>query len=151
MPFGLGLHPWFDRTPGVRLQAPAQGMWLAGPDVLPVAHGAPPADANFVQPASLPQRLVDNCFDGWSGVARIHWQDRGIGLQIESSPRLSYYVLYCPPLKPVFCFEPVTHPIDAFNLPEPFVRAGLAVLARGERVTMRVTFRAALLPAIGQR
>lgn len=142
MPFGLGLHPWFDRTPGVRLQAPAAGMWTAAPDVLPLGHGVPPPDASFQQLAPLPQRLIDNCFDGWSGVAQIRWDDRGVCLHIETSPRLPYYVLFCPPLKPVFCFEPVTHPIDAFNLPEPFERAGLAVLASGQRAAVRVTFRA---------
>jgi aldose 1-epimerase len=142
MPFGLGLHPWFDRTPGVRLQAPAEGMWIAGPDVLPLAHGVPPPDASFQQFAPLPQRLVDNCFSGWSGVAQIRWEDRGVGLRIESAPPLPYYVLYCPALKAVFCFEPVTHPIDAFNLPEPFAGAGLAVLTPGQRLSIRVTFRA---------
>jgi aldose 1-epimerase len=146
MPFGLGLHPWFDRTPGVALEAPAQGMWVAGPDVLPIAHGAPPRDVNFQQLAPLPQRLVDNCFSGWGGVAQIRWDDRGVGLRIESSPAVSYYVLFCPPSKPVFCFEPVTHPIDAFNLPEPFVRAGLTVLAPGQRLAFRVTF-TLLVPA----
>ena len=141
MPFGLGLHPWFERTDGVRLQALAQGMWAAGPDVLPTTHDLPPRDANFEQLAPLPQRLIDNCFSGWNGVAQIHWQDRGVGLRIESSPRLPYYVLYCPTHKPVFCFEPVTHPIDAFNLPEPFTLAGLTPLAPGERTSIRVTFR----------
>ena len=141
MPFGLGLHPWFDRTPGVRLQAPATGMWLAGPDVLPVAHGPTPLDASFQQLAPLPPRLVDNCFTGWSGAAQIRWEDRGMGLDIESTPPLPYYVLFCPLRKPVFCFEPVTHPIDAFNLPEPFARAGLALLAPGQRLSIRVVFR----------
>ena len=49
-------------------------------------------------------------------------------------------MLFCPPLKPVFCFEPVTHPIDAFNLPEPFARAGLAVLQPGESTAIEVSF-----------
>jgi aldose 1-epimerase len=142
MPFGLGLHPWFDRTPGVRLLAPAQGMWSAGPDVLPVAHGPPPSDVDFGQARPLPHRLVDNCFTGWSGVAEIRWEDLGLGLRIESSPPLPYYVLFCPVVKPLFCFEPVTHPIDAFNLPEPFARAGLAVLAPGERLSICVSFQA---------
>jgi aldose 1-epimerase len=141
MPFGLGLHPWFDRTPGVRLQAPAEGMWLAGPDVLPVAHDAPPPDASFQPLAALPQRLVDNCFTGWSGVAQIRWEDRAVARHIESTPPLPYQVLFCPPLKPVFCFEPVTHPIGAFDLPEPFARASLSPLAPGQRRSNRVTFR----------
>ncbi len=142
MPFGLGLHPWFERTQGVRLQAHATGMWVAGPDVLPVGHGPTPPDASFERAAPLPQRLIDNCFGGWSGVATIRWEDRGVGLEIESSPRLPYYVLFCPVGRPVFCFEPVTHPIDAFNLPDPFARAGLVALAPAERLSIRVTFRA---------
>jgi aldose 1-epimerase len=142
MPFGLGLHPWFERTQGVRLQAPATGMWVAGPDVLPIGHGPPPPDASFEKAAPLPQRLIDNCFEGWSGVATIRLEDRGVGLQIESSPRLPYYVLFCPVGRPVFCFEPVTHPIDAFNLPAPFAGAGLVPLAPGERLGIRVTFTA---------
>jgi aldose 1-epimerase len=142
MPFGLGLHPWFERTPGVRLQAPATGMWMAAPDLLPVGHEPPPPDVSFERMSPLPQRLIDNCFSGWGGVATIRWEDRGVGLEIESSPRLPYYVLYCPVGRPVFCFEPVTHPIDAFNLPEPFAGAGLVPLAPGERLSIRVTFRA---------
>ena len=31
IPYGLGQHPWFVRTPGVKLQAKASGMWLEQP------------------------------------------------------------------------------------------------------------------------
>ncbi len=147
MPYGLGLHPWFERTPGVTLHAPARGMWIAGPDVLPVSHTVPPDDVDFGRPRALPNRLVDNCFTGWNGVADVAWPDRGVALQIESKPRLEYYVCFCPVGKPLFCFEPVSHPIDAFNLPEPYIRAGLTVLAPGEQTAIRVMFRARAVEA----
>ena len=38
LPYGLGVHPWFPRTPGTRLTAPVQGVWLCGDDPLPTAH-----------------------------------------------------------------------------------------------------------------
>jgi aldose 1-epimerase len=142
MPYGLGLHPWFERTPDVTLHAPARGMWVGGPDVLPVSHTAPPADADFARPSALPRRLLDNCFTGWNGLAVVTWPERGMALHIDSTPRLDTYVCYCPVGKNVFCFEPVTHPIDAFNLPEPYTRAGLTVLAPGERMSIRVAMRA---------
>ena len=37
-----------------------------------------------------------------------------------------------------FCFEPVSHPIDAFHLPG---RPGLRVLAQGEVLELRVQLR----------
>jgi aldose 1-epimerase len=142
MPYGLGLHPWFDRTPGVLLRAPARGIWLSGDDLLPVGHSAPPEDARFDRVKPLPRRLIDNCFTGWDGTASISWPERGAELRIESTPRLERYVLYCPPGQAHFCFEPVTHDIDAFNLPEPFARGGLKILAPGESLSMRVNFEA---------
>jgi aldose 1-epimerase len=147
MLYGLGLHPWFERTPRVTLHAPAKGMWLGGPDVLPVSHDAPPADADFSQPTPLPRRLLDNCFTGWNGAAVIAWEDRGVALEITSDPRLDYYVCFCPVGKDLFCFEPVTHPIDAFNLPAPHARAGLQVLAPGAGMSMRATMRARSIPS----
>ena len=142
MPYGLGLHPWFERTPRVTLHAPARGIWLAGADVLPVSHGAPPPDADFSRPSPLPKRLLDNCFTGWSGAAVIAWEDRGMALHIETDPPLQYYVCFCPVGKDLFCFEPVTHPIDAFNLPAPHAREGLRVLAPGEGMSLQVRLRA---------
>jgi aldose 1-epimerase len=146
MLYGLGLHPWFERTPQVTLHAPARGMWLGGPDLLPIAHALPPADADFSSPRPLPRRLLDNCFTGWNGTAVIEWKERHVELHIETTPRLTYYVCYCPVGKDLFCFEPVTHPIDAFNLPEPFTRAGLKALAPDEHMSICVTFRAAAKP-----
>ncbi len=49
-----------------------------------------------------------------------------------------YCLLYRPPAGPAFCFEPVTHPIDAFHQPG---QPGLRVLHTGESLSLQVQWR----------
>jgi aldose 1-epimerase len=46
--------------------------------------------------------------------------------------------VYRPGHGPALCFEPITHPIDAFHLPG---RPGLRVLAQGETLRLHVQWR----------
>jgi len=50
----------------------------------------------------------------------------------------AFCLLYRPPVGPAFCFEPVTHPIDAFHLEG---RPGLKTLAKGESLSLDVQWR----------
>lgn len=136
LPFGLGLHPWLPDPLGARLRAGARGAWLSGPDKLPARHVAVPHAWDFTDAAALPQGGVDNVFDGWDGVARVDWPGRGVGLSIEAD--MEYFILYVPPGRDFFCFEPVDHPINAHNLPG---YPGLTVLAPGAVLRRRVLFR----------
>lgn len=140
LPFGLGLHPWFVRTPDVRITAAASGILTVADDLLPIALDPVPADADFNQPRGLPERLIDNSFTGWNGRARIDWLDAGMALEIGTSPALRFYQVYAPPGRPYFCFEPISHPADAFNFPAPDARPGLVVLAPGDSYAIAVTF-----------
>jgi aldose 1-epimerase len=142
LPFGLGLHPWFVRTPQVRLCAAARGIWQVADDLLPIAHAPVPADLDFTRPRGLPERLVDNSFTGWNGSAEIAWSDLGVRLSITTIPSLDYFQLYAPPGREYFCFEPITHPANAFNLPAPHTGAGLTALASGEATAIAVCFSA---------
>ena len=60
---------------------------------------------------------------------RIHRKQRKQSLML---------LLYRPPDQAFFCLEPVTHPIDAFHLPD---RPGLRVLRTGESLAMQVQWR----------
>lgn len=147
LPYGLGLHPWFPRSPQTRLHAPVQGVWLCGNDPLPTAHSTefPPSwDLNGEADVSGGP-LIDNAYTGWSGRARIRWPEQGVALtmavpdfQRPGAQAGSFCLLYRPPQGPAFCFEPVTQPIDAFHLPG---RPGLRVLSRGDRLTLHVEWR----------
>lgn len=140
LPFGLGLHPWLPDPLGARLQARATQVWLSGADKLPSMRSLPPPDWNFIDPAPLPAIGVDNVFEGWDGLAQIQWPGRGIGLAIEAD--MDYFILYAPPGRDFFCFEPVDHPINAHNLPG---YPGLSILGPGASLRRRVVFRGSAL------
>ena len=145
LPYGLGLHPWFPRTPQTRLQAAVQGVWLSGADPLPTVHTTDlPATWDLNSGLDVNGTLVDNAFTGWSGLGRIEWPEHRLRLEMrvpavqDAGQHDGYCLLYRPPAGPAFCFEPVTHPIDAFHVPG---HPGLRVLRAGESLTLQVQWR----------
>jgi aldose 1-epimerase len=143
MPFGLGFHPWIIRTPGTRLQARAAGVWLEDERHLPKGTSPVelPGEWDFSQAKGLPAGWINNAFAGWGGFAEIGWADRGLGLNIRACPQLSTFIVYSPSQEAAFfCFEPVSHPVDAFNLPGDPTSHGLIVLDPGERAQVTASF-----------
>lgn len=141
LPFGLGLHPFFARMPDVRLFAPAQRMWNAAPDHLPLHRQAllPPAD--YRKPTSLPAcREINHSFEGWNGLATIEWPERQLSLELLADT--TRYVLYTPVEADFFCFEPVDHTINAHNLPGHPLAHGLQTLGPGQRLQRHYRFTA---------
>jgi aldose 1-epimerase len=138
MPFGLGVHPFLARDVGTELAAPASGLWLSGEDWLPVRHVSTPPAWQFGVAYPLPDTLVNHAFSGWSGHAAVEWERRRMSLSIDADT--DYYVLYTPPGRDFFCFEPVDHPINAVNLPGGGGANGMTVLARGEQLMRQFSF-----------
>lgn len=135
LPYGAGFHPWFVRDADTVLAAPSKGVWLEQSDHLPKAYDAIAAhpDMDFNRPRPLPARWINNWFDGWNGKASIDWPARGLRVEVEASETLDQYVLFSPAADAdFFCFEPVSHPVDAFNLPAGPDAYGLKVLDPGE-------------------
>ncbi|MCC2962625.1 aldose 1-epimerase [Massilia sp. IC2-278] len=140
LPFGIGLHPWMPDPQGAFLQAGATGVWLSGPDKLPLGREPVPDYWRFERLRSLPWDGVDHAFEGWNGAARIAWPRRGVSLQVQAD--MDYFILYVPPGRDFFCFEPVDHPVNAHNLPG---YPGLTVLAPGATLERRCVFRGSAL------
>lgn len=138
LPFDLGLHPWFPRDPATRLQFFATGQWPetadhlpATPDPVPLDHGGP--WHNF---AALPDGWINAGFSGWDGHAKI-CQGRHATSVSLSATGVGTAILYSPSAKAgFFCFEPVSHPVDAHNLQG---QPGLVPLAPGETLTLSMT------------
>lgn len=146
MPAGLGLHPYFPRTPRCRLHAPVTAMWATDADVLPTALA--PADPRLAAGDGLPvdEVALDNAFAGWSGHAEIRWPERGAALAIDTGPPLSFLVVYSPAGERFFCAEPVSHCTDAFNLAaQGRADTGMLTVDAGARVAATVQFRPRLL------
>jgi len=145
LPYGLGQHPWFLRTPETRLHTQVQGVWLSGSDPMPLAHSTTfPPSWDPRAGLNVNGTLVDNAYTGWSGAARIAWPEHALQLDMhvpaieQRGQNDGFCLLYRPPEGPAFCFEPVTHPIDAFHVDG---QPGLQVLQTGETLTLHVEWR----------
>jgi aldose 1-epimerase len=144
LPFGLGFHPWIVRGAGTLLKAKAERVVLETREHLPAgeAPAASRPEWDFAMARGLPQDWINNAFLGWDGRAAIVWPERELALDVEAEPPLSTYILYSPSDQAgFFCFEPVSHPVDAHNLPGGPEANGLTVLAPQEAVAAACRFR----------
>ena len=106
-PAGLGWHPYFVKRSRSRISFAASGRWGEGPDKLPTSRrpvSGLDADCAFLD--------VDNCFDGWNGVAQL--RDESLRIRVGSS--LSRLVVFTNDSKDFVCIEPVSHVNNAMNM-----------------------------------
>ena len=149
LPYGLGLHPWLPRNELTKLQAKVGGVWLSHTDCLPKEHTTDfPPTWDLNTGISAAGSLIDNCFTGWDGTACVTWPDQELQLTLRQSMVSAEVSTHSTPPNCLlvfrkttgdhFCLEPVSHPIDAFHLPE---QPGLQVLEKGESLTLAVSWR----------
>ena len=138
LPFGLGLHPWFPRGPETRLQFMAEGQWPETADHLPATQHPVVLDRGGAWrcAAPLPDTWINMGFSGWNGQARI-LQGAGAASVRLTARGLGTALVYAPSAAAdFFCFEPVSHPVDAHNLPG---QPGLVRLAPGQTLAASMT------------
>jgi aldose 1-epimerase len=142
MPAGIGLHPYFIRTDGVRLRAGLDHVWLPDERKIPQRRVPLPAAWDFARGLRLAPLDLDHCFGGWDGRAELHWPETDLTLLIEAAPPLGHLVIYVPPGADSFCIEPVSHVNDGFNLLERGVEGtGVRILAPGEALGAAIRLR----------
>jgi aldose 1-epimerase len=133
LPFGGGFHPWFPRSDETRLTFTATGYWPEDERHLPATTEpvAAPPDWRWESAAPLPSGFINAGFAGWDGHATI----RQPGLHIKiAATGVDTTILYSPgPRSGFFCFEPVSHPVDAHSLPG---QPGLVGLEPGDTLSM---------------
>jgi len=134
---GVGLHPYFPRRPGTRLQARAAQVWMSDASKLPTGLTLVPGEWDFQVLNTLPEGLVDNGFCQWDGYCRIEQPDLGYALECQASGA-DYFLLYCPPGLGFFCVEPVSHPVNAHHLAG---RPGLKLLEHNQSVQLNFTLK----------
>ena len=145
LPFGLGLHPFFSRTPKTRLTAAAQTFWSERDGHLPGERQAMPDILCFADGKTLPRGSVNNAFEGWNGHALIVWPEFGHQAALDADPVFNRYMIYMP-IEPTdfFCFEPMSHLPNGHRMKD---LGGLTVLAPGESLSGRITIRLSPLTA----
>jgi aldose 1-epimerase len=139
MPFGLGQHPFFARTPQTRLFARAANVWAERSGHLPDQRGPVSSGLDFTGGAYLPDRFVNNAFDGWDGHARISWPEYSLAAEVEAGPIHDIFMLYLPTdRRDVFCFEPMTHLPNGHHMQD---FGGLKLIEGGESISGEITIR----------
>jgi aldose 1-epimerase len=115
-PFGIGLHPYFARPPGVTLQFEAGGVWMTGEEPLPRQHASVPAEWDHSHARTVGDAQLDNCFTNWT--RRVQIVGLAAGITIEADDVFRHLQVYTPPNQDFFCVEPVSHVPNALNLPD---------------------------------
>ena len=122
LPFGIGFHPWFDRTPAATLALHAKQAFQMDPrdmplEPLPLAtvfgdSGTAPSAHSMVIERQTP---FDTPVSGWSGQALITWPERQTALTLAGEGALKLVHIFSPSEPAVFCVEPVSHMPDVVN------------------------------------
>jgi aldose 1-epimerase len=116
IPIGIGLHPYFAhrRTAILRAHLPVQWHWDA--ELMPT-YAAPNArSSEFERGVAATDLPVAAQYCGWDGQAQIDWPAERVQVRLLTRPALEHVVVWAPSGEDFFCFEPINHATDSFNL-----------------------------------
>ncbi|MBN1379675.1 MAG: aldose 1-epimerase [Gammaproteobacteria bacterium] len=116
MPTGLGFHPFFPKTAAVQLDIGLDQVWLGDEFCIPHTLTEIPEHWRFANHRTLEGIVLDHCFTGWDGEARIFWPEYKLGLNMTHKGLFKHMVIYVPEGQSFFCVEPVSHVNNAINL-----------------------------------
>lgn len=115
MPAGMGLHPYFPKTPGTTVRFDCTGVWPPdAPEAVQHGAGPLPPGLDFRQGQDISAIVFDRCFEGWDGCAILAMPD-GMSVKIEGDETFGKLQLYDAWDYPYICVEPVTNTNDGFN------------------------------------
>lgn len=116
LPFGTGFHPYFPRSPNLRLVFPSRSVSLFDDRGLPLPTIPVPRHLDFSKGAALGRDAISALYDG---APTIYIEDRISGYRCSISGHgCSGTQLWAPSAQPYFCLEPVSHMVDEFSYPE---------------------------------
>lgn len=148
MPFGLGLHPWFVKTPQARLSFQSDGTFTRDKRGLPVEPLRRVPDFDPANPGALGQMpWFDGCFAGWAPRrAMLVWPERKAAMTLEAEGALRCLHVFVPDDRDVVCAEPVSHIPDVVNRPGLSAYGAMAVLQPGEALSGSMKLQAMPVP-----
>lgn len=138
-PVGFGYHPFFRRTPDMRVAFRARGVWENDMAHLPAALVPTTGKWDFAAGQRVDTLDVDHCFAGWAHEARLSYPDAGYDVVISATSIFDHIVMFTSPEKPFLALEAVTNMNDAIHHPE-VLDAGLTVLKPGDALSGTITY-----------
>ena len=141
MPAGLGLHPYFVRTPNSIVTAETKKMWINDSENIPILLKKVPETKLLSNGLHINKNELDNLFTGWDHKVTISWPEWKLRLSMETKPPLDYLIIYSPTGEDFFCVEPVSNVTDGFNMMENNIKGhGTKILNPGEEMEGKVFF-----------
>lgn len=137
MPAGLGLHPYFQRHPRMRVELGLGCIWEIDDAYLPtgVARSKP---RSIVISDEVSEELAVYGSE-WDGELQVNYPEGRLTLLAQAP--LSHFVAFAPVNAPYVCLEPVSHLADAFNSPpSQWPDQGTHVLEPGESLSASLKF-----------
>ncbi|WP_312795149.1 aldose 1-epimerase [Tianweitania sp.] len=144
LPFGIGLHPWFVKTPEATLSFGSSSAFERDKAGLPLPKRVEMPIFRSEAPESLGKLpYFDRFFPEWSPfLARICRPEDGLAITLEAEGALRHLHVFVPDNRPVFCAEPVSHAPDVVNRPELGQSNAMAILRPGDTLSGAMTVRA---------
>ena len=144
-PFGLGLHPYFERhfagARDVSLAFDAAGFYPTDGTFIPTGPVQPvAADLDFTRGRPVGEQQLNTGYGGFDGTATLTYAGTPSCLVLRASPVFSHLIVFTAP-DGSLALEPVSHATNAFNLHEAGVpNTGFTALEPGEVLKGSVSF-----------
>ena len=141
MPAGMGLHPYFVRTPLAAITAKTEKMRVNDSENMPLRLQSVQESEYLSQGLIVNQKALDNIFRGWNREVLISWPEWNANLKIFTDAPLDFLMIYTPADADFFCVEPVSNMTDAFNMmARQDSGHGTKILSPGESFEGKVCF-----------
>ena len=142
MPFGFGLHPWFQKSEDVTIKFDAKSFYLEEPDGVSGDIIVLPPELDFSTPKHLPIGWRNNNYGNWDGSAEIIRHQERLKMNIEADSVFKNLMFYSDPKVLYFCLEPQTNASGAFNRDNGFSDKdqGIIILEPNEKIEGKIRF-----------
>jgi len=118
MPFGFGIHPFFNFNDKIKLKFNASKEWIGQPEDFPIK--TKPIENNFSlkDGNELWKNEKTVCYENFDGKVQIIWPYKKKKITMKVDKIFNHLIVHVPKVEEYFCIEPVSHPTDSFNLME---------------------------------
>ena len=116
MPFGFGIHPFFNFNDEIRLKFKASKEWDGQPEDFPTKTKPIENNFNIRNGRALWKNEKTVCYENFDGKIQIIWPYKKKKITIKADKIFNHLIVHVPKGEEYFCVEPVSHPTDGFNL-----------------------------------
>ena len=116
MPFGFGIHPFFNFNDEVRLKFFASREWDGQPEDFPTKTKSIENNFNIRNGRALWKNEKTVCYENFDGKVKIIWPYKKKKITMKVDKIFNHLIVHVPKGEEYFCIEPVSHPTDGFNL-----------------------------------